>query len=88
MRNSITGSTAPEDDYLISPVMNSTGTFYDSRKGLPGLPKDADANGAYNIARKGLMVVQKIREADDVMKAQTLIKNEDWLAFAQKHPCV
>lgn len=88
MRNSVTGSTAPEDDYLISPVMNTAGAFYDSRKVRAGLPSDADANGAYNIARKGLMVVKRFRETDDVMQAQTMIKNEEWLAFAQTNPCV
>ena len=88
MRNSVTGSTAPEDDYLISPVMNSAGTFYDSRKACSGMPSDADANGAYNVARKGLMVVQRIKGTDDVMKVQMMIKNEEWLAFAQTNPCV
>ena len=57
MRNSVTGSTALEDDYLISPVCDATGVFYDSRNyhgENASMPANADANGAYNIARKGL----------------------------------
>ena len=48
MRNSMTGT---EVDYLISPVTNSRGEFYDSRTASDILPKNADANGAYNIGR-------------------------------------
>ena len=51
MRNSETNS---EVDYLLSPVADTEGHFYDSRNCGDNLPKDADANGAYNIARKGL----------------------------------
>ena len=44
MRNSIAGTAT---DFLISPVMNEKGRFYDSREGnLYGQPQDADANGA------------------------------------------
>nr|HNI02871.1 hypothetical protein [Chitinophagales bacterium] len=49
MRNSITNS---EVDYLISPVKNEQGVFYDSRNADATLPKDADANGAYHIAKR------------------------------------
>ena len=89
MRNSITGSTDPEDDYLISPVRNSSGTFYDSRnyQGTNAeLPGDADANGAYNIARKGLWAIETIKATDIGLldKAELSITNADWLEYAQK----
>ncbi len=80
MRNS---SSKTGDDYLLSPVKNSSGEFFDSRKSDNSLPKDADANGAYNIARKGLMLVQRFKEADDVAKADLTITNKEWLRFAQ-----
>ncbi len=80
MRNS---SAKMGEDYLISPVRNSDGYFYDSRKSDGSLPLDADANGAYNIARKGLMLVRKIAQADDVCKVDLKITNKEWMRFAQ-----
>ncbi len=90
MRNSITGT---ETDYLISPVANENGKFYDSRSASETLPKNADANGAYNIARKGLVLLNRIRsqgvvefekskKADKDGKSQWL-PNKEWLNFIQ-----
>lgn len=89
MRNSITGSTLPEDDYLISPVANENGEFYDSRnyKGTnAALPCDADANGAYNIARKALWAINVLKDTPDDMlnKAKLSITNAEWLEYTQK----
>lgn len=89
MRNSITGSTLPEDDYLISPVANDRGEFYDSRnyKGTnAALPCDADANGAYNIARKALWAISVLKSTPDEMlnKANLSITNAEWLEYTQK----
>lgn len=80
MRNSITGT---DIDYLVSPVADEQGNFYDSRKADASLPKDADANGAYNIARKGLMLMRRIQKADDLKKVNLAISNRDWLRYAQ-----
>lgn len=80
MRNSITGT---ETDYLISPVADENGNFYDSRTCAANLPKNADANGAYNIARKGLWVVRQIKECADDSKLKLAISNKEWLKFAQ-----
>lgn len=81
MRNSITGT---ETDYLISPVMNANGEFYDSRVCGKNLPENADANGAYNIARKGLWVIEQIKHADDLTKIKLAISNKEWMRYAQK----
>lgn len=81
MRNSVTGT---EIDYLISPVADANGKFYDSRTVDAMLPKDADANGAYNIARKGLMMIEKIKNAEDMKKIDLKITNKEWLQFAQR----
>jgi len=43
-----------EQDYILSPVADDKGRFFDSRKAGDDMPKDADANGAYHIAMKGL----------------------------------
>lgn len=81
MRNSITGT---EKDYIISPVADENGRFYISGEN-DRLPKDADANGAYNIARKGLWIIKRIKEtSDDKLKNVKLaISNREWLQFIQ-----
>ena len=89
MRNSIANSTI---DYLISPVKNSKGDFYDSRKADNTLPKDADANGAYHIAKKGLQWLKQINEFKtlkkdsleyDWKKLDLDKTNKGWLKFVQ-----
>lgn len=80
MRNSIPNSPI---DYLVSPVKNSTGEFFITNE--TAIIKDADANGAYNIARKGLMIIEQIKEADDdkLSKIKFDISNKAWLEFVQ-----
>lgn len=85
MRNSITNS---EVDYLVSPVCDDNGNFYDSRTCPDTLPKDADANGAYNIARKGLWVVDRIRNTAEEAKPDLKLTNKEWLQFAQQKPYI
>lgn len=80
MRNSITNS---QIDYLISPVADKNGNFYDSRVVSNDLPHDADANGAYNIARKGLMLIKKIANSKSGDKIDLKITNKEWLEFVQ-----
>ena len=60
MSNSV---TVTEIDNMISPEANAEGVFYDSRNCKKNLPENADANGAYNIARKGLWIISKINES-------------------------
>lgn len=79
LRNSITGSKV---DYLISPVADDYGHFFDSRTCDSNLPTNADANGAFNIARKGLWILQKINESKGVLKLPTMT-NKEWLNYAQ-----
>lgn len=88
MRNS---NAKTGEDYIISPVMAGDGTFFDSReeakKGKEAkLPVDADANGAYHIALKGLSLINKINLAgeDELKKFDMKISNEDWFRFAQE----
>jgi CRISPR-associated protein Cpf1 len=72
-----------EEDFILSPIADKDGVFFDSRIADNNLPKDADANGAYNIARKGLWVVEQIQNAEDLKKIKLAIKNKEWLRFAQ-----
>lgn len=83
MRNS---KVRTDTDYLISPVSDENGNFYDSRSCGSSLPADADANGAYNIARKGLWILEQIKEASDLEKLKLAISNKEWLRFAQEKP--
>lgn len=84
MRNSVTGT---ETDYLISPVADAEGRFYDSRNAGRTMPENADANGAYNIARKGIMLIRRIKETEDMKKINLAISNREWLYYAQSNPC-
>lgn len=88
IRNSITGSTEKNDDYIISPVADENGKFFDSRNvnNNVNLPQDADANGAYNIARKGLWVVRQIQNSKNEDKINLAISNKEWLNFVQQKP--
>ena len=81
MRNSQTGT---DIDYLISPIANKNGKFFDSNSCNKQLPTNADANGAYNIARKGLWVIQQIQKANDLKKIKLAISNKEWMQFAQE----
>ena len=89
MRNSMPSS---DIDYLISPVADDTGCFFDSRKQAElkenaVLPMNADANGAYNIARKGLLAIRKMKqEENDSAKISLAISNKEWLKFVQTKP--
>lgn len=83
MRNSKIGSDV---DYLQSPVADENGNFYNSNTCGDDLPQNADANGAYNIARKGLWMVRQIKAANDLSKVKLTISNKEWLVFAQKKP--
>lgn len=83
LRNS---RTKPEEDYILSPVADENGVFYDSRSCGDKLPENADANGAYNIARKGLMLIRQIKEAKELDKVKFDISNKAWLNFAQQKP--
>lgn len=80
LRNSVTGT---DIDYMVSPVADNAGNYYDSRTCGSTLPANADANGAYNIARKGLMLVQRIQATAEDEPFTLTITNKEWLRFAQ-----
>lgn len=80
LRNSKTNS---EVDYMLSPVAEN-GVFYDSRSCNGNLPIDADANGAYNIARKGLWVLRQIQDSKPGDKLNLALSNKEWLRFVQE----
>lgn len=75
MRNSnaVTG-----EDYIVSPILNKDGVFFDSRTASAERPRDADANGAFHIALKGLFLIQNMNEKGGK------IEHKDWFEFVQK----
>ena len=82
MRNS---SNDGSRDYIISPVMNDKGEFFNSELGDSSKPKDADANGAFNIARKGLWVLEQLNKSSSGDKVNLAMTNAEWLEYAQHH---
>lgn len=82
MRNS---SADGNKDYIISPVLNGHGEFFKSKPGDQIRPQDADANGAYNIARKGLWVIDQLRTTAPDEKLKLAMSNEEWMEYAQTH---
>lgn len=83
LRNSRTNDV--DVDYLLSPVKDSNGVFYESGKDS-SLPENADANGAYNIARKLLWVISNLKDTDDdeLKNVRLAMTNAEWLEYAQK----
>lgn len=87
MRNSLSELEDRDYDRLISPVLNENNIFYDSAKAGDVLPKDADANGAYCIALKGLYEIKQItenwKEDGKFSRDKLKISNKDWFDFIQ-----
>lgn len=79
-----TGKTDSDSNFLYSPVRDENGIHYDSRKYHDNkeLPGDADANGAFNIARKGLImdahIKQWIKDGSKVKDLDLFVSDEEW----------
>ena len=73
-------SDGNDRDFILSPVANENGVFFDSEKAADAEPKDADANGAYHIALKGLLQLQKIKKGEKKLA----ISNKEWHDFVQE----
>ena len=73
--------TTRDEDIIVSPVRDSSGRHFVSGLSGPELPQDADANGAYCIALKGLLLARKIRASDE--DRLPLLNNNDWVEFMQ-----
>ena len=71
-----------EKDFILSPVADKkTGRFFDSRRAKNDEPKNADANGAYHIALKGLKSIQGISQENDKKWKVSQVKNKEWFDF-------
>lgn len=86
IRNS--GNETKDNDFLHSPVRNEKGNHFDSREYLLECPLDekgttkakmpinGDSNGAYNIARKGVLMSEHVKRGYGL-----LIRDEEWDAW-------
>lgn len=76
------GNTPADDNFLCSPVRNEYGIHFDTRNaennGALSKIVDADANGAYNIARKGLIMDAHIKCNSDVSDLDLFISDKEW----------
>jgi hypothetical protein len=73
-----TGKDEKDNDFILSPVREANGDFFDSRKikNDEKFPQNGDANGAHNIARKGIIMSEHIKRGLDLY-----IRNEEWDAW-------
>lgn len=85
IRNTDKSKESDENDFIQSPCWsNKYQCFFDSRKLTDkSLPTNGDANGAYNIARKGYILLEKIKEHaknDPQFKKppNLFISNQEW----------
>ena len=74
-----------EQDYIISPAKSREGEYFDSRNCDDNLPKNADANGAYNIARKGLIYINRIKNTMPGDAVEFKLSDQEWLEYAMTH---
>ena len=70
------------EDYIQSPVADKNGVCFDSNNPQPGYPDNADANGAYHIALKGLQLLQALPEKG--CAAAPKFDVAEYLEFVQK----
>jgi len=89
IRNTQKEKDGDENDFILLPVE----PFFDSRKVKSGdsLPQNGDDNGAYNIARKGIIVLEKISDfknrngnCDKMEWGDLNISHAEWDNFAQQ----
>lgn len=86
-----------EEDFVISPVADKNGRYFcsidEANKGkdadgnwVAKLPVDADANGAYHIALKGLYMLITIKKQGKPLKNIERIANFEWFKFMAEKP--
>ena len=76
IRNTNEDADGNDNDYILSPVE----PFFDSRQSEEfgkNLPKNGDENGAYNVARKGVLTVKKITDFYDIHGSCEKLKYKD-----------
>ena len=80
------GGESDKKDFILSPVADSEGRFFDSRWAKDNEPKNADANGAYHIALKGLKMLGGMKTTNRQKIDISPIKNKGWFEFIRIKP--
>ena len=68
-------------DKIISPVRNAENQCFDSSRHDPAMPENADANGAYHIALKGLYLLRNKISEDGKLGA---VSTAEWLNYVRE----
>lgn len=84
IRNSWNKCDKRNEDFILSPIRNENWNHFDSRDyykenwNYEDIKEviSWDANGAYNIARKGVMMFERIRQ--NIEKPELFIRDEEW----------
>lgn len=84
LRYTKSSESGNEDDYILSPVADEDGNFFDSRNAKKTEPGNADANGAYHIALKGLQLLQGIDENGKLAQVKKGTGTAEWFKFARE----
>ena len=83
IRNTQQDKQGDENDFILSPIE----PFFDSRKSEingKNLPRNGDDNGAYNIARKGIIILNKISDfVSKKITAENLILNDLYISHSE-----
>jgi len=86
IRDSISGETGPESDKISCPSC-----LFDSTDGFQSKEFNGDANGAYNVARKGKIILDKIKQykhdhgsVEELSWGDLYVDNKEWDKFTQK----
>lgn len=74
-----------EQDFMLSPVLIEGEKVFCSEEVSDTLPQNADANGAYNIARKGLLMLEQVNAGES---NPLIIRNQTWFEYAQRNDIV
>ncbi|OQA31667.1 MAG: hypothetical protein BWY55_00351 [archaeon ADurb.Bin336] len=67
------------EDYILSCVKDDEKNFFNSNNAKDSEPENADANGAYHIGLKGIMLIKKMKkQSDKNQKIDLRISNEEY----------
>jgi hypothetical protein len=85
IKNSGDSQKGQDENFLLSPVRNKWGEHFDSRKckstESQHLPVSSDANAAYNLARKGIIMCEHIKQWIKDRKTYNVnlfVSDEEW----------
>lgn len=84
MYNYTEGFGTGSEEFFQSCVMNSAGEFYNSLTAESILPQCGDAITAYHIAKKGLLLAERIRNTSEGEKVSLAVRNEEWLDYIRR----